>query len=143
MLAALLATRPPVPPPVLTYQNQFVAATTTFACIALAKRAAALTTNPAVMQRLLFSFSAHVAIVDQLELVYSRLINAPADDEPTYLSDQIVQSIAILVVLNSIIQTLTVTSQNKIALIDLQTRMALTLRIMNSLAVPPGSLSFS
>ena len=57
MLAALIATRRIVPPPpvVIFYTNQFVAATTTFACIFLAKRSGFLTTSIADRYAILFS----------------------------------------------------------------------------------------
>lgn len=146
MLAALIATRqiiPPPPPPAIIYGNQFVAATTTFACIGFAKQAAALSTNPTFSYQLLFSTQAQPSIVDQLNLYYYRIVNYLSSNanitmmpSNLYLSNQIAGVIATAIPLNAIIQALPVANANANALLVLQQKMAVALRLLQSLAIP-------
>jgi hypothetical protein len=146
MLAALIATRhvvPPPPPPAIIYGNQFVAATTTFTCIGLAKRAAALSTNPTFSYQLLFSTQAQPSIVDQLNLYYYRIINYLSSNanitmlpSNLYLSNQIAGVIATAIPLNTIIQSLPVAAANAQALLVIQQKMTIALALLRSLAIP-------
>src|SRR5579864_824463 len=153
MLAALLATRTP---PVIIYGDQFVAATTTFLCISLAKQAAFLSTNPVFSYQLLFSTQGHESIVDSLNRLYynivgpqgsaslgahftglsGRIIRMPRPFTQTYLSIQIAAVIIVAIQLNRIIQSLPVASVNAIKLVALQRQMGIALRLLQSLAIP-------
>jgi hypothetical protein len=146
MLAALIATRgiaPPPPPPVIFYGNQYVAATTTFGCLALIKQFAALSTSQRISQTLLFSLSGREAIIDQLNRVYVAIISSSASDDPNYLSVNISQSIAILTTLTNLVQSIPFAPQNVLVFLHAQNQLALSIRILQSLAIPPGVLAFS
>lgn len=128
---------------VTLYGNQFVAATTTFTCITLAKRAAFLSTNPIYSYQLLFSTQANPSIVSQLEQAYYRIVNylssnanitqMPSD---VYLSNQIIAAIEATTILNTIIQSLPVAPENALKLADIQNRTGIALRLLLSLAIP-------
>lgn len=143
MHVAIIATRPSFIPPVFVYRNQVVAATTVFSCLDLIRRAAVLTTSLPVRYQLTYSIPGHESLLDQLTRAYFRLIGQQADDDPNFLSTTIAQSIAILGTLNGVMQGLPVASFNTPALAALQQRLALVIRIMNSLAIPPGAVAFS
>ena len=154
MLAALIATRPSA----AIYGDQFVAATTTFACIALAKRAAFLSTNPTYSYQILFSTQGRPSLVSLLDLYYARIIGSlsstswgahftglragvpPPRTKPlvtsTYLSNQIAAAIVVVTRLNVILQSLPVAPGNEIKLADVQRRVILALHILHSLAIP-------
>jgi hypothetical protein len=145
MLAALIATRSHAPPPpiVFRYSNQLVAATTTFSCLDLVRQAAVLTTSLPVQYQLTYSMPGQESLLDQLNRAYFRLIGQSADDDPNFLSDTIAQTITILGAINSVVLSLPVASFDVSALGILQRRLALAIRVMNSLAIPPGVLAFS
>lgn len=147
MLAALIATRIQPTPPALQYGNQFVAATTTFTCITLAKRAAFLSANSVYSYQLLFSTQGHPSIVEQLNVYYKRIVNAYSSNangytvygsltNSSYLSDQIKSVIAVATTLDAIIQSLPVSPANLVKLADLQNRMGIALRLLQSLTIP-------
>jgi hypothetical protein len=152
MLAALLATRipPAPPPPVFFYGNQFVAATTTFTCIFLTRRAAMISTNPVFSAPLLSSMTGSESILSQLDRYYSRIVNSLSSDadminsapyqvvnsSDLYLSDQISGVVAAAFNLNAIIQGLSVAPVDIPTLIDLQRRMTIALKLLQSLAIP-------
>src|SRR5258708_4501186 len=138
MLAALIATRSVIPPPpsIITYGNQLVAVTTTFLCITLTNRAAFLPTNPVQSYQLLFSTQGNESILSQLDRFYYNLISPLASYSPAYLSTNIASVVATAKILNGIIQSLSVTSANSLQLIEIQTRMGIALRVLNSLAIP-------
>jgi hypothetical protein len=143
---------------IVLYGDQFVAATTTFLCLSLAKRAAALSTNPVFSYQLLFSTQGHPSLVSLLDMYYSRIINLlsstswgahftglhagsppPMTSPPvtsTYLSNQIIAVLVVATQLNVIIQSLPVASDNVIELSSIQQRMAVALRLLHSLAIP-------
>jgi hypothetical protein len=144
MLAALIATRNviPPPPPVFFYTNQFVAATTTFQCITITRRAAFISTNLPVSYSLLLSLSGKPAILDQLNLTYYRIINylssnANMIDMPSdlYLSNQIAATIVTVTALQSILAVMQVASANAGRLAALQAECATALAVLKSLGV--------
>lgn len=108
MLAALIATRQPAPPapPLLFYSNQLAASTITFSCIAIARKAAALTIDPAIQNRLNVSLSGQESFVGQLTRMNYHLISLNSSNNPVYLNNTIVQIIAILTSLTVVLQTL-------------------------------------
>src|SRR5258708_6146491 len=123
MLAELIATRI-VPIPIRKkYGDQFVAATTTFTCIALTRNAAAITTSPTIQQSLILSTPGHDAILDQLNLTYYQIINQYSTDLPDYLSQRISNVIDIVIVLKAILHTLPEATSSKPFLINLQQRL--------------------
>lgn len=147
MLAALIATRALPVPPVIQYGNQFVAATTTFTCITLAKRAAFLSANSVYSYQILFSTQGHPSIIESLNVYYKRIVNAYSSNangyvaygslvNPSYLSDQIKSVIAVATTLNTVIQSLPVSADNLVKLADIQNRMEIALRLLQSLAIP-------
>jgi Putative Ig domain len=128
---------------VVLYGNQFVAATTTFTCITLAKQAAAISANPSFSYQLLFSTQANPSLVSQLEQAYYRIVNYLSSNaniiqmpSNVYLSNQIIAVIEAATVLNGIIQALPVATVNTRRLVDIQTRMGIALRLLLSLAIP-------
>jgi hypothetical protein len=146
VLAALIATRV-IPSSPVVYGNQFVAATTTFTLITLTKQAAFLSTNPLTSYQLLFSRQGNPSIKEQLDLYYYRLVNAYSSNSngytefgalnnPLYLSNQIAGVIAVAIQLNTIIQSLSVSSSNITKLLNLQRTMGIALRLLQSLAIP-------
>jgi hypothetical protein len=110
MLAALIATRQPAPPapPLLFYSNQLAASTITFSCIAIARQAAWLTTDPITQMKLNISVPGQESFVGQLTRMHFRLISVNADNNPVYLNNTIAQVISILTALTPILQTLPV-----------------------------------
>jgi len=133
MLAALIATRIP---PVINYGNQFVAATTTFLCIFLAKQAAALSTNPIFSYSLLFSTQGNESIVDSLDRLYYNIVGPLGTTSPTFLSVNIAAVIVVATRLNAIIQSLPVALVNVVKLASIQRQMGIALRLLQSLAIP-------
>ena len=128
---------------VTLYGNQFVAATTTFTCITLAKQAAQISTNPSYSYQLLFSTQAQPSLVSQLEQAYYRIVNAYSSNaniiqmpSDLYLSNQIIAAIEAATILNTIIQALPVAAANTTRLVDIQSRMGIALRLLLSLAIP-------
>jgi hypothetical protein len=143
MLAAIIATRVIPIPPAIFYGNQFVAATTTFECIALTKRAAFLSTNQALSYRLLLSTQGNESIIDQLNRLYYNIVNYLSSNaniihmpSNLYLSNQIAAVIVAVTQLNTIVQTMSVALANAIDLADIQRRTSLSLQILHSLSVP-------
>ena len=115
------------------YQNQFVAATTTFACIGLAKKAAFFTTSQAIQYQLLFSSSSMLSILDAIQAQYYLLISQQASDSPTYLNLTIANTVPLIATLNNLVQSLPVAPQNLWILQTMQTRMQNALAVMNGL----------
>lgn len=141
MLAALLATRPITPTPIaLNYGNQFLAATTTFDCIAVAEIAADLTTSLPIRYELILSLPGQESVFDQLTRTYRGLVRQLAADNPAYLNTTIIQSITVISDLTAILQSLPVVSANVAILIALQQRLAIALYRLRSLArtTPPS-----
>lgn len=132
------------------YGNQFVAATTTFTCIFLAKQAASLTTSPAIAQTLTFGTSGQNSIIGSLQQLHRQLVDQYSSDangytldgalnNPSYLSDRIISVIVIALQLNSLIQSLPidlVNAANVAKLSVLQYQMGVALRVLQSLAIP-------
>lgn len=108
MLAALIATRQPAPPPppLIFYSNQLVASTTTFSCIAIARKAGLLTTDSSVQTRFLVSLPGQECFVSQLTRLNAQLLSLNSSNNPIYLNNAISQVITILTVMTSILQTL-------------------------------------
>ncbi len=118
MLAALIATRGPAPPPpvVFFYTNQFIAATNTFACINICRRAAALTTSQTVQYQLYFSlpgnqisgyqYNGQESLFWQLSRAYARLLTPQAFNGSVFLSTNIAQVISIATALQVVLATL-------------------------------------
>jgi hypothetical protein len=136
MLAALIATRTPPTPPPITYGDQFVASTTTFTCMFLAKQAAALTTNPAVAAQLAFSRQGLTGVIDQLTNLYVQVSGPTAGTDPAYLSNTIIAIIAVATTLQGIINSLPVAANNQQTLLAMQSRMSVAIRALYSLAIP-------
>lgn len=143
MLAALIATRQAPAPRIVFYGNQLVASTTTFSCLTIIRRAAFITTSLPVRTQLSLSLPGSEALLDQLNRMYFRLISPTAGNDPIFLSATIQQVIVIVTRLISILSTLPVSTNNTLFLVRLQSQAALSLRILNSLAIPPGVLIFT
>ena len=103
------------------YQNQFVAATTTF------------TTSQAIQYQLLFSSSSMLSILDAIQAQYYLLISQQASDSPTYLNLTIANTVPLIATLNNLVQSLPVAPQNLWILQTMQTRMQNALAVMNGL----------
>ena len=144
MLAALIATRPVGPPaPVLFYTDQFIAATNTFVCLTVCRRAAFITTNLQIRETLSLSQQGHESILDQLDRFYYRIVNylssnANMIDMPSdlYLSNQIAGAIATARVLTGILSTLPVAPQSVAFLVRLRNELALALANLVALGKP-------
>ena len=144
MLAALIATRPIGPPvPVLFYTDQLIAATNTFVCITVCRRAGALTTSLPIRTTLTLSTQGHESILDQLNRFYYRIVNylssnANMIDMPSdlYLSNQIAGAIASATALTGILATLPVQPQSVLARTKLQGQLALALANLVALGKP-------
>lgn len=138
MLAALLGTRSKPSPAIQKYGNQFLAAITTFTCITITKRAAALTTNLPVQYQLNLSLSGQECMLDQFNRSYYRLINQYSTENPDYLSTTIAQTIVMTRSLIAILQSLP--TQNTAAKTILQQQAVLALNVFYSLAIPTNRI---
>ena len=143
MLAALIATRPVGPVQRFLYTNQFIAATNTFVCITICRRAAYICTSLPIRTTLALSLPGQQSILDQLNQYYYRIINALASDAnmiplPTdlYLSDQIAAAIVSATTLTGILATLPVAAANRPFLVRLQNELALALANLKALGQP-------
>jgi uncharacterized protein YjfI (DUF2170 family) len=145
MLAALIATRQPAPPPpaILFYTNQFIAATNVFVCTTVCRRAAFITTSLPIRHTLSLSLPGAESTLDQLNRFYYRIINylssnaniipLPAD---LYLSNQIVGAIATATTLTGILATLPVLQANLSFLGRLRAELAQALANLKALGKP-------
>ena len=141
MLAALIATRPFTPvPPVIFYTGQFIAATNTFTCITVCRRAAHITTSLPIRYQLSLSLPGAESILDQLNRFYYRIINYLSSDAnaiamPTdlYLSTQIAGVIVTAATLTDILSILPVAPQNVQFLGRLRAELALALANLQAL----------
>jgi hypothetical protein len=137
MLAALIATRNvPPPPPVLFYTNQLAAATTTFTCITITRRAAFITTSLPARYVLALSVPGRESFLDQLNRAYYRLISQIASDNPTFLSNNILEVIGIVQFLTPVLAALPVAGANAVFLRKLQQQLAIALAFLQSLGAP-------
>jgi hypothetical protein len=118
------------------YGNQLVASTTTFACIALTKRAAFISTNPSYSYQLLFSTQGNEAVLSKLQRFYYDLVSANASNSPAYLSNTIIQVIEAVFILNNIVQALPVALVNQTKLAEIQRETALAYRVLLTLSIP-------
>ena len=139
MLAALIATRPPKPP-VFFYTNQLVAATTTFTCITVCRRAAFITTSLPVRYVLSLSLPGAESILDHLNRLYYQIINSPSSDaniislpSDPYLSNRIAEVISVVVTLTGVLATLPVASAGTAFKVRLQVELAAALTVLRSL----------
>lgn len=141
MLAALIATRRLVQK--FFYTNQFIAATNTFTCITVCRRAAYITTSLPTRYQLSLSLQGSESVLDQLNRFYYRIVNYLSSDANIastpanlYLSNQIAGAIATATTLTSILSTLPVASQNAAFLARLQKELALALANLQALRTP-------
>jgi hypothetical protein len=143
MLAALIATRQATLAPKFFYTNQFIAATNTFVCITVCRRAAHICTSRPIQEQLAISTPGQESILDQLNRFYYRVINFLSSDAnmiplplDLYLSDQIAGVIATATVLTGILSTLPVAPQNVLFRTRLQIELASALANLRALGVP-------
>ena len=143
MLAALIATRPVGPVQRFLYTNQFIAATNTFVCITVCRRAAYICTSLPIRTTRALSLPGQQSILDQLNQYYYRIINALASDAnmiplpaDLYLSNQIAGAIASATTLTGILATLPILPQNAQFLTRLRASLALALANLKALGVP-------
>ncbi len=117
MLAALIATRGPAPPkpPVFFYNGQLPAATNTFVCMTVCRRAAFITTSLPIRYQLSLSLPGAESLLDHLNRLYRQIIDESSSaanliDQPIdlYLSDRIANVIALGTTLAGILATLPV-----------------------------------
>ena len=145
MLAALIATRQAVSPipTVFVYSNQFVAATNTFVCLTVCRRAAHITTSLPIRTTLSLSLPGHESVFDQLNRFYYRIVNYLSSDAnmiplsaDLYLSNQIAGAIASATTLTGILATLPILPQNAMFLVRLRASLALALANLQALGKP-------
>jgi hypothetical protein len=108
-----------------------VAATNTFICSTVCRRAAYITTSLPLRNQLSLSQPGAESILDQLNRFYYRIVNYLSSDaniiatpSDLYLSNQIAGAIATATTLTSILSTLPVASQSALFLIKLQKELA-------------------
>ncbi len=142
MLAALIATRQPAPPkpPVFFYTNQLVAATNTFVCITVCRRAAFVTTSLPVRYVLSLSLPGAESILDHLNRLYYQLVNDSSSNANIismpvnpYLSNRIAEVISVAGTLTGILAVLPVAPATAAFLRRLQIELASALANLQAL----------
>jgi hypothetical protein len=136
MLAALLATRQIIPPPLrFRYSNQLIAAVNTFVCISVTRAASRLTSSLQEQWILSVSLPGRECYFDQLNRQYFLLISPRAGFDPDFLSDTIARVISIATKLTPVIGSLPVAPGRENYLHVLQHRLYVALAVLNSLGM--------
>jgi hypothetical protein len=142
MLAALIATRPPPKPPVFFYTNQLAAATNTFVCLTVVRKAAFIATNQTDRRALNISLPGAESSLDHLNRLYYQIINAPSSNaqiismpSDLYLSNLIAEVILVVTAVVPVLAVLPVPLAAAGFLSRLQLEMATALANLRALGV--------